>query len=482
MIKSSTSVAAARSLRARQVTAHRRQGGNPLPSDIGSDGIANVPPPWWANPATMTLGFIIPVFTLVYVIPTLFGTSALQLRSAIYFDGRYYGLGMAFLFCLVIGCLVGQMIRPGLPRAGHKQEEYISTMYLEVMALITIGAYLIWFRGIFTSPAALLSVIRADGEFGNVRYTSRTISGITTFVQCGLTYIILYLDRVWGLRRPIPQRRFFWYFMIILGLTVFRAHAWAERLALIEIMVPIGLLYFCYRDRGTNPVMRVVRVAGPVLGIGFLISFFGLMEYFRSWSAHYSDVESSFWGFVMRRFLAYYYTALNNGSGLLLIMDWPTYEMEHVMSWLYRFPALIGPIFRYAFEVQTLDYIFLGKFADPEFNNMSGIFTIYYDVGVPGALVYAAAWGGIAGVAYASMRARRGFLRLLYPLLFLSILEAMRVIYLADPRAFPALITLIVGYTMFRVRVDVPAQIHQIRRARHHSPIKGRWFRPKFGR
>lgn len=481
MTKPGTSLITPSLRETRQALAHRRGGGS-LPHASEANLVANISPPWWANPATMTIGFIIPVFTLVYVIPTVFGTGALQLRSAIYFDARYFGLGLAFLVSLLVGCMIGQLVRPGLPKAGHSKEEYVSLVYLEILALVTIGAYLLWFRAIFFSPQAMLSMIRGDGEFGSIRYTSRTIGGVTTLAQCSLSYIIFYLDRVWGLRKPILQRRFFWYFVVILGLTVFRSHAWAERLSLIEVMVPIGLLFFCYRDRGTNPFMRVIRVAGPVLGIVFLIGFFGLMEYFRSWSAHYVDVEDSFWGFVMRRFLAYYYTALNNGSGLLLTLEWPTYEMEHVLSWLYRFPALIGPIFRYAFEVQTLDYTFLGRFADPEFNNMSGIFTIYYDMGVAGALLYAGAWGCFAGAAYASARARRGVLRLLYPLFFLSILEAMRVIYLGDPRAFPAVLTLVLGHALFRTRVDVPSQPHQIRRARRHATVEGRWFRPRVGR
>ena len=480
-IAPSASAVAAGALESRRLTAQRRLGGNRSGAST-PDVPGNIAPPWWANPAILAAGFIIPMFTLVFVIPTLFGTSALQLRSAIYFEFRYFGLGLAFLFSLLIGCMLGQLIRPGLPKPGHKQEEYISLIYLELMALMTIGAYLIWFRGVFTSPAAMVSLIKGDGEFGNIRYTSRTIGGVTTFTQCGLTYIILYLDRVWGLKQPIEQRRFKWYVVMILGLTVFRAHFWAERLSLIEVMVPIGLLFFCYRDRGTNPILRLVRMAGPILGIGFLIVFFGMMEYFRSWSAHYSDVETSFWGFVMRRFLAYYYTALNNGAGLLMMMDWPTYNMEHVLSWVYRFPVMIGPIFRYAFDVETFDYVFLDKFADPEFNNMSGIFTIFYDMGVGGSLLYAGLWGCVAGAAYSSMRARRGFLRLLYPLLFLSILEVMRVIYLGDPRAFPAIITLMLGYGMFRTRVGVPRQLHQISRARRHSTVKGVWYRPRIGR
>ena len=239
-------------------------------------------------------------------------------------------------------------------------------------ALLTIAAYLLWFRAIFTSPKALLSVIRGDGEFGNIRVNSRTIGGVTTLTQCGIAYIILYLDRVCGHNRPLPHWRFAGYMGAIIALSLFRAYAWAERLALIELMVPIGLLFFCYRASNSYAIVRILRVAGPIIGVFALIGFFGMMEFFRSWSAYYADVEESFWGFVMKRFLAYYYTALNNGAGLLLTTNWPTYDMLHVLSWIYRFPAMIGPIFRYAFEVHGQDGDFLERYADPEFNNMSG--------------------------------------------------------------------------------------------------------------
>ena len=469
-----------RSSAARQLTSSRLLGAN-RPSASSAALVGNVPPPWWGNPAILLAGFIIPMYTLVYSIPALFGAGAMQLKAPIFFEQTYFWLGFGFLFCALLGALAGQFLQPGRPKPGHKQEEYVSVYYLEIVALVTIGAYLIWFRNLFVSPSALLSVLRGDGEYG-VRSQNRTIGGITTLAQCGLSYIILYTDRVWGLQQPIRQRRFAWYFYIILGLSIFRSYAWAERLAVIELMVPLGLFFFCYRDRGIHPVMRLIRGIGPVLGVIGLIGFFGMMEFFRSWSA-YENAESGFWSFVMRRFLSYYYGALNNGAGFLMVMDWPTYNMEHVLQWLYRFPALIGPIFRYAFDVQTQDFIFLSRYADAEFNNMSGIFTIFFDLGVPGTLIYAAVWGGLAGVSYSSMRARKGFWRLMYPLLFLSILEIMRILYISDVRAFPVILTLVLGYAFFRTRAVVPAQLHQIRRARRHSTVSGgRWHRPRFGR
>jgi hypothetical protein len=65
---------------------------------------------------------------------------------------------------------------------------------------------------------------------------------------------------------------------------------------------------------------------------------------------------------------------------------------------------------------------------------------------------------------------------LLYPILFLSILEIMRVPYLGDPRAFPAIMSLVVAYWLFRERRQV-ATGHAVRlRGRGLHTVRGSGF------
>lgn len=436
----------------RRLGAHRVAGGTRSETNVVAH--ADPAPPWWANPAVLIGAFILPLFMLVFLVPTVFGRGSIVLNARVYFDWPYFGLGVAFFATMLVGALLGTYLRPAPPSPRAARESRVSEGYLEALGLLSIAAYMIWFRGMVTSPSDLVALFTGGGA--DIRGNNQTIGGVTTLAQCGIAYSILYLDQLWGTRVPFRTKRPHWYFAIIVVWTVFRVYAWAERLALIELAVPIGLLFFCYRTDVRWRVVSAIRRFGPFLGLGAMLLYFGATEYSRSWNAHYQYSEDSFWDFVTRRFLTYYYTALNNGAGLLQNYDWPTYQADHVLQWLYRFPVSIGPIFRYTFDVESVDTRFLFAYADREFSNMSGLFTVYFDLGIGGALVYAALWGATIGYAYSCVKARTGFWRLLYPLLFVAILEAMRVPYLGEPRAIPPVFALAIGYLLFRPAVRRP--------------------------
>jgi hypothetical protein len=82
---------------------------------------------------------------------------------------------------------------------------------------------------------------------------------------------------------------------------------------------------------------------------------------------------------------------------------------------------------------------FLSEYANPEFNNMSGIFTIYHDLGYA-AFIYFALVGIMLGITYKSFRTGNGYLGYYYPLAYVVILELIRVSYLTSTRMFPIII------------------------------------------
>jgi hypothetical protein len=84
-------------------------------------------------------------------------------------------------------------------------------------------------------------------------------------------------------------------------LTVFRVFAWGERLALAEIVVPIFLLYIRYRVSAQGRISRIVLNFLPLIGLLALLGYFGLTEYFRSWSTHYQFQHAPFWQFITQR-------------------------------------------------------------------------------------------------------------------------------------------------------------------------------------
>jgi hypothetical protein len=402
------------------------------------------------NPTGVIGLLVIPTYVIIYLIPLVLGPRAVVLKGFTFFTPEYFLLGILFLTAMLNGAAIGKS-RLGSPLSCQHETLRFNRFYLDLLALATIGAYLLWFRGVFFNPSAWLAVLK--GGIGVNRLEHRTIGGVTTATQFGLAFVILYLTTAWSdPTRKLPARLRL-YFYAILVLTFYRVFAWGERLALAEIMIPIFLLYVQFKANRERWLTRTGLKLLPFAGIAALFAYFGVTEYFRSWSTHYQFQDVPFWDFVALRLTTYYYTALNNGAGLLTVMDWPTWRMTYLLGWLHRFPLLIGASVSYVTDTKGYEYEnFLERYADPEFNNPSGIFTPFLDVGIPGALFVAAVIGALAGVLYNAMREGKALGVVLYPIFFLQFIELFRYLYVGNQRAFPAIVALLLGCLFFRDR------------------------------
>lgn len=74
---------------------------------------------------------------------------------------------------------------------------------------------------------------------------------------------------------------------------------------------------------------------------------------------------------------------------------------------------------------------------------------VFYDLGIPLALLYAAAWGAALGVWYRQFVRGEGLGACMYPAVFISLLEIFRILYFGNPRGFPVLLMILVGYFVF---------------------------------
>lgn len=405
---------------------------------------------WWLNPFKLCLFFLIPLYTLIFLIPEVFGPRAVSLKFVIYFTWQYYLIGLMFLLVFANGALIGS-IGVVTRQKGFVEPRLFNRYYLDALAILTIFAYLIWFRNLLIDPSVLRAVIFGQsGGVYSVRTANKTIGGVTTLTQLGAAYVIFYLNQIWGAQRPFESRRYAVYLLLILGLAVFRMRVWAERLALIELLVPIAVMYVAYRAPRTGWV-RLLMPTLPIAGILGLFVLFGLTEYFRSWETHYQFQHTGFWDFVATRLVSYYYTSLNNGAGMLTVYDWPTWRFENILHWLYRFPLLLGPVIHYVADVPPEESAFFDRYADPEFNNPSGIFMVVRDVGLGGGLAFAALSGVLAGYLWRSLIQRKG-IGLFYPICFISLLELFRTLYMTGARAFPTLLALALGYLLLQER------------------------------
>jgi hypothetical protein len=314
------------------------------------------------------------------------------------------------------------------------------------LALATIVAYAIAFRGFLVNPVSVIAVFSGAGYSGHS--VAPKIAGVTTLTQLGCVFVTVVLVWSWVHRAVLPMR--FWlYFWLIIALTAFRTFAWTERLALIEVLAPLLVVGFAYRWRPSNGFQRVLVLALPILALGGAALVFGLTEYFRSWTDYERASGQSLVEFTLRRLLGYYYTALNNGAGLLLLSDWPNWSFSATGHWLRQFPFGIGAVFSYFVGEPTYSG-FLTRYADPEFTNPSGVFSAFSDLGIAGAAWYAAIWGAALGYWHADFERGRGLGLLMYPVVFISLPESLRFLYLSNSRAFLVVAGTVVVYLVVR--------------------------------
>jgi oligosaccharide repeat unit polymerase len=231
--------------------------------------------------------------------------------------------------------------------------------------------------------------------------------------------------------------------VLIFVLTVFRAFAWSERLALFEVLLVIAIFWAGYSDRASRGWIGRIRPILPVIAVAIVVVVFGVAEYFRSWSSFYAKTESDYWAFIGQRLINYYAQALNTGAGLVTMLDWPSYQFGYLLEWLAKFPVLLGPIMRYLTDLQP--NFFLERFGDPEFNNPSGIFSVLYDVGLGPAIAIFALTGLLAQSAYRAFQDRDNIFSLFYPVFFMALVEMFRYWYLGNSRTFLFVIALGLG-------------------------------------
>lgn len=387
------------------------------------------------SPSGLAIGFLLPVF-LAIIVSGAYGTDALTLRSAVFLKPWHMGIGVCLIIAMAIGSKVGEKIEL------KSHASIIDRNWKPVLwsyGLISLGAYIFWFKNIFFSPSTLLAVL--TGSLKLSRSELSMTAGVTSLVNLLPIYfaIVSHLLVTTPNRVPTSIKLLS---ATLFVLTLFRVYVWSERLALIELLVATLLPFILQQTSNQkNKLTSRIILLGPIIGIPALILYFGAAEYFRSWQSDFYNTKSSFWGFAISRLGSYYYTSLNNGAGLLELFNWPNYHFEYTLQFAHKAPALIGPLFRYYTNTtsSSIDE-FLTSYADPEFNNPSGIYTTIFDLGIAGAFYYFSIIGFAGGILYTSFKNKEASGIVFYPLFFIMMLEVYRYPYFGSSRAFTSIL------------------------------------------
>lgn len=435
---------------------------------------------WWFHPA-VALG--VPGLLIAwsaYVIPAeAYGH---YWKSAKHFDDSMFRLTLLSILAFCAAAWLAGIRRVPRSIAAHANwAENIPwdrvRFVFSVSYYLCLFGYIVWVIAAARSGVTIGMVVGAfTGKAGatyQIRETLVRISGVTTMTQFGISAIVLGipLGRVqgWSTVR--------WRLIIILVLAVFRAVLNSERLAFIELAVPMTISYLGVRNFGPRPNSRgrlLLRIA-PLLSGALLFFVFSAFEYSRSWISFYSTQESSFWRFAGIRLVGYYATALNNGALVLKSLGAPLSAPLFTLSFAWKFPIFNSLTFQIFPNVRLGADTFtniLSSGANPEFNNPSGLFLPFMDFGTGGALLYWLIAGAICGFLYGEFVSGKSAGLFIYPTLFTSLIEATRILYWSDGRFFPPIFLLVMS-VLFLFHVPRGRHVERPIRGRRMFPVRG---------
>jgi oligosaccharide repeat unit polymerase len=284
----------------------------------------------------------------------------------------------------------------------------------------------------------------------------QTVGGVTTLTQFGTVVVILGAILGFRLGWKVVRAKL----LVLLFLALVRALLNSERFALIELIVPFVITCLALKYIGSSQISKRARILirfAPVIGVITLVFLFTGFEYFRSWSNYYAGRNQSLLEFGSMRLTGYYVTSFNNGAFFLNRLD-PLNAPYFSLHFLWTFP-LFSPAAKRVFPNPLLDtsdkwfyFPFLDSEANLEFNNADGMLFPMMDFGIAGGLIYWFGGGLFCGVLYELYRQNRWAGLLLYPMLYLGLMEIPLALLWGDGRALLPLLILMGVPLLFSIQ------------------------------
>lgn len=403
---------------------------------------------WWLSPVG-TLALVVPLSLLV----------AVRISDAdyrfFYKEPRVVTSDQALLFLLAATVLGLTSMLASSVRATRRPRQrwpgfsagqlaVLGTAEQVAFAMTSFGYLALAALGVARGarPSLIVGAITSQSNYtGQLKTVFAPVAGVSSFTQIGVAYVVIAGLLLAGGRQARLIRRL----SVVLVLGLLRAYLLTERLAVLELLVPliaVGAVWLRQQPRrgGWLPL-------APVLAIPVLLVVFGAFEYSRSWVFYRTRTTLSFPAFVVNRLAGYYATSYNNGA---LQLDYgrsrgrlPYSSLEAL--WTAPGAAQLDLYRRLTGQggSDALNTV-LQQHGNPEFNNPGGLAVPLFDFGILGGLVFFAVAGLLLGLAHHSWRSGNPLGLLVYPVLFTGILELPRYLYWTQGRVVPPLVFLLV--------------------------------------
>lgn len=411
------------------------------------------------SPLTLVVFLYAPLLVLYALSSsTVFATDFGSRKTLSWTGFGYFALA---LLCFAAGAKAGDDTARAKPLVGYGHDmawkltparRRSLAVLVEVALVVSIAAYVVWFtRGVVRAGGVtqLLEIWRSTPHrIKNEILT--TVPGVTTLTQLAVAAIPLAVGfKLFRRGSVIPIL-----VIVVFALALVRTVLYNERLALLELLLPVA---FLLAARRTVTLPRVVAFA--LVFVVAVATFFAVTELRRTY-AYTHDFSASR---ATTRFFGYYLTSVNNG--MAIVDDYPAktpFYSSGEMLW--RLPVVgdlrvehlpnVGTVsFRYAdaFGVDP-NRFWPRAFAAEDLNYEYNVFT------TPGYLAADFGWAGLIGVFVLGVISGRLYRRCeesalhraLYAVWLVGLLEFMRTLYFTNTRLFPAYLVFIAAYLVVR--------------------------------
>jgi oligosaccharide repeat unit polymerase len=301
--------------------------------------------------------------------------------------------------------------------------------------LLSIIGYIIWFGDILINLNKYISIFLIKGSYAlRDILKEKMISGITTMTQFGIVSSMLFF-----LLFLIKKKKFFLVPIFVIGiLALLRSIFFGERLAIIEIVIPLVFIYLRFYPEKFKRFL--------ILGFIFFCIIWA-SELFRSYMSptyydKYTPIE-----YLIYRFIMYFVTTINN-SFLLFDKFSPYVDfLPHGLKFLYK-------MLHIKIESDQIYRILLENFLNPEYNNKSAWGVLYYDWGYFGFII-AFITGSVMKITFKLYMRMNFWGMLIYPIFMVFLLQSYRVFYIYSSRVVYVWVTVISLFFVYKILIPL---------------------------